>query len=136
VKNLLKENQGAYEIELKVKNINTKTIGIQLYNSKGEEVAFVYHLDTKQFSMDRTKSGQTSFNPNFAAVTSAPIESQGSYTLRLLVDKCSIEAFDGEGKFAMTNLVFPTEPYNQVKFYSEGGSFQVESFHVYSLIKK
>lgn len=136
VKNLLKENQGAYEIELKVKNINTKTIGIQLYNSKGEEVAFVYHMDTKQFSVDRTKSGQTSFNPNFAAVTSAPIESQGSYTLRLLIDKCSIEAFDGEGKFAMTNLVFPTEPYNQVKFYSEGGSYRVESFNVYSLTKK
>ena len=136
VKYLLKENQGAYEIELKLKNLNAKTIGIQLYNSKGEEVAFVYHMDTKQFSMDRTKSGQTSFNPNFAAVTSAPIESQGSYTLRLLIDKCSIEAFDGEGKFAMTNLVFPTEPYNQVKFYSEGGSYQVESFHVYSLIKK
>ena len=136
VKKLLKENQGAYEIELKVKNVNAKTIGIQLYNSKGEEVAFAYQMDTKQFSMDRTKSGQTSFNPNFAAVTSAPIESQGSYTLRLLIDKCSIEAFDGEGKFAMTNLVFPTEPYNQVKFYSEGGSYRVESFNVYSLTKK
>jgi fructan beta-fructosidase len=54
----------------------------------------------------------------------------------LLIDKCSIEAFDGEGKFAMTNLVFPTEPYNQVKFYSEGGSYRVESFNVYSLTKK
>lgn len=136
VKNLLKENSGAYEIELNIKNVSSKTIGIQLYNLKGEEVTFAYNLDTKQFSMDRTKSGNTSFSQSFAAVTSAPIEQQGSYTLRLLIDKCSIEAFDGEGKFTMTNLVFPTEPYNHVKFYSKDGSYQVTSFNVYPLIKK
>lgn len=135
MKNLLKENLGAYEIELKVKNIKTKTIGIQLYNSKGEKVTLSYNMDSKQFSMDRTQSGNTSFSPSFAAVTSAPMTQQDSYTLRLLVDKCSIEAFDGEGKFAMTNLVFPSEPYNHVKFYSEGGSYQVASFHVYPLKK-
>lgn len=135
IKNLLKDNQGAYEIELKVKNIKTNTIGIQLYNSKGEKVTFSYNMDTKQFSMDRTESGNISFSPNFAAVTSAPMTQQDSYTLRLLVDKCSVEAFDGEGQFAMTNLVFPSEPYNHVKFYSEGGSYQVASFHIYPLNK-
>lgn len=135
IKNLLKDNQGAYEIELKVKNIMTKTIGIQLYNSKGEKVTLSYNIDTKQFSMDRAQSGNISFSPSFAAVTSAPIVKQDTYSLRLLVDKCSIEAFDGEGKFAMTNLVFPSEPYNHVKFYSEGGSFQIASFHVYPLSK-
>lgn len=135
IKNLLKENQGAYEIELKVKNVNTKAIGIQLYNSKGEEITLSFNLDTKQFSMDRTQSGNTSFSQSFAAVTSAPIEQQDGYTLRLLIDKCSIEAFDGEGKFAMTNLVFPTEPYNHVRFYSKDGSYQIESFNVYPLTK-
>ena len=118
-----------------MKNVSTKTIGIQLYNSKGEEVTLSYNLDTKQFSMDRTQSGNTSFSQSFAAVTSAPIEQQDGYTLRLLVDKCSIEAFDGEGKFAMTNLIFPTEPYNHVRFHSKDGSYQIESFNVYPLIK-
>jgi hypothetical protein len=31
------------------------------------------------------------------------------------LDRCSIEAFDSEGKMAMTNLVFPSEPYNMIK---------------------
>jgi levanase/fructan beta-fructosidase len=35
--------------------------------------------------------------------------------LRIFVDRCSIEAFDVEGKMAMTNLVFPSEPYNNIK---------------------
>ncbi len=136
VKKLLKENSGAYEIEVKVKNVNANEFGFQLYNSKGEEVSFSYNLSTKQFSMDRTQSGKTSFSKHFAAVTSAPIKQQGTYTLRLLIDKCSIEAFDGDGKFAMTNLVFPSEPYNDMKFYSKDGSCQVISLNVYQLNKK
>jgi levanase/fructan beta-fructosidase len=35
--------------------------------------------------------------------------------LRIFIDRCSVEAFDAEGKMAMTNLVFPTEPYNNIK---------------------
>lgn len=31
------------------------------------------------------------------------------------MDNSSIEAFDADGKMAMTNLVFPTEPYNKLK---------------------
>lgn len=34
--------------------------------------------------------------------------------LRVFIDRCSIEAFDAEGRMAMTNLVFPTKPYNKV----------------------
>ena len=33
----------------------------------------------------------------------------------LFIDACSIEAFDSEGRMAMSNLVFPTEPYNSIK---------------------
>jgi levanase/fructan beta-fructosidase len=35
--------------------------------------------------------------------------------LRIFIDRCSVEAFDAEGKMAMTNLVFPAEPYNNIK---------------------
>ena len=30
------------------------------------------------------------------------------------IDKSSIEALDADGKMAMTNLVFPSEPYNKL----------------------
>ena len=54
-------------------------------------------------------------------------------TLRLFVDKSSIEAFGDDGRFAMTNLVFPSEPYNRISFYAKGGSYTVSSFKVYKL---
>lgn len=132
---LFKTPEGAYEIELSIKNKGADVIGLQLFNSKGEEVDFYYNLPEKKFMMDRAKSGITDFGKDFAAVTAAPVEIQDTYTLRIFVDKASIEAFDGDGKFAMTNLVFPDEPYNRISFYSKGGKFDVTSVKVYKLGK-
>ena len=35
--------------------------------------------------------------------------------LRIFIDRCSIEVFDTDGKMAMTNLVFPSVPYNKLQ---------------------
>lgn len=130
---ILPSNEGTYEIEIKFKNNNADVIGFQLFNSKGEDVEMYYNLLDNQFTMDRRNSGQVGFSKTFATATSAPVGSAKEYTLRLLVDKSSIEAFAGNGEFAMTNLVFPEEPYNRISFYAKGGSYTVTSFTVYKL---
>ena len=99
---------------------------ITLSNAKGEQVTMNYDAQKQTFSMDRTKSGDVSFSEAFPCVTTAP--TYGSIRqLRLFIDRCSIEAFDSEGKMAMTNLVFPSEPYNTIKV--KGNA----KFTVYSL---
>lgn len=130
---LLSSNGGAYEIEIKFKNTDADVIGLQLFNSKGEEVEMYYNLLDHTFTMDRRNSGLVDFSPTFATATSAPTGAGQEYVLRLLVDKSSIEAFDGNGEFVMTNLVFPEEPYNRISFYAKGGSYKVSSFTVYKL---
>ena len=87
---------------------------IELSNAKGEQVTMRYDAQQQTFTMDRTKSGDVSFSEAFPCETTAP--TYGSIRqLRLFIDRCSIEAFDSEGKMAMTNLVFPSEPYNMIK---------------------
>ncbi len=130
---LLSDNTGTYEIEMTIKNRNAEVIGFQLFNSKGEEVDIYYNLVEKEFAMDRSKSGVVSFSSDFPVLTLAPIEGNSEMTLRLFVDKSSIEAFGDDGRFAMTNLVFPSEPYNRISFYAKGGSYAVSSFKVYKL---
>ena len=130
---LLSDNTGTYEIEMTIKNRNAEVIGFQLFNSKGEEVDIYYNLVEKKFAMDRSKSGVVSFSSDFPVLTLAPIEGNSEMTLRLFVDKSSIEAFGDDGRFAMTNLVFPSEPYNRISFYAKGGSYAVSSFKVYKL---
>ena len=86
---------------------------ITLANDKGEQVVMTYDEKSRTFAMDRTKSGQKEFSDDFAALTVAPVHGKMSQ-LRLFIDRSSIEAFDADGKMAMTNLVFPTKPYNKV----------------------
>ena len=87
---------------------------ITLSNAKGEQVTMCYDAQKLTFSMDRTKSGDVSFSEAFPCVTTAPTY-DSVRQLRIFIDRCSIEAFDSEGKMAMTNLVFPSEPYDMVK---------------------
>ena len=87
---------------------------IVLSNEKGEQVVMIYDGQKQTFSMDRTKSGDCSFSEAFPCTTEAPTYGPIKQ-LRLFIDRCSIEAFDADGKMAMTNLVFPSEPYNRIK---------------------
>ena len=91
-----------------------KQTEIVLSNDKGEQVVMKYDAAKQTFSMDRTHSGDVSFSQDFPCVTEAP--TYGTIKqLRLFIDRCSIEVFDAEGKMAMTNLVFPSEPYTHLQ---------------------
>ena len=98
------------EILVDTKN-NTEIV---LSNTKGEQVVMKYDAAKQTFCMDRVNSGDVSFSEAFPAVTEAPTFGTIKQ-LRIFIDRCSIEAFDAEGKMAMTNLVFPSEPYNNIK---------------------
>ena len=86
---------------------------ITLSNNIGEQVVMTYDASAGTFAMDRTRS-YASFSENFPVKTVAPTYGE-IRQLRIFMDRCSIEAFDADGKMAMTNLVFPTEPYNNIK---------------------
>jgi levanase/fructan beta-fructosidase len=87
---------------------------LTLSNTKGEKVVMTYDAQQQTFAMDRTQSGQGDFSEAFPYVTTAPTHGAVKQ-LRLFIDRCSIEAFSSDGKMAMTNLVFPSEPYNTIK---------------------
>lgn len=133
IESLLKDNNGAYEIEMEIQVADASKISLNLQNEKGEQVSMYYGLLRKQFVMDRSKSGKVDFSNDFPAVTAAPVHAGKTLRLHLFVDRSSIEAFGEDGKFVMTNLVFPSSPYNQMSFGTEGSGYTVSSFNVYKL---
>lgn len=92
---------------------------IVLSNDKGERVTMSYSAKDETLEMDRTRSGLTDFSNEFMAITKAPTYGKINQ-LRIFVDKSSLEAIDADGKMAMTNLVFPTKPYNKVTVKGKG----------------
>lgn len=131
--NLFEEKQGAYEVEIVIQNTGASKIAFCLLNDKGEKVSMYYDLNRKQFVMDRSESGKVDFSKDFSAVTVAPVNVDKELTLRLFVDRSSIEAFGEDGKFVMTNLVFPSQPYVKMCFEVDKNEYAVKSLNVYKL---
>lgn len=131
--NLFEEKQGAYEVEIVIQNTGASKIAFCLLNDKGEKVSMYYDLNRKQFVMDRSESGKVDFSKDFPAVTVAPVNVDKELTLRLFVDRSSIEAFGEDGKFVMTNLVFPSQPYVKMCFEADKNGYAVKSLNVYKL---
>lgn len=131
--NLFEEKQGAYEVEIVIQNTGASKIAFCLLNDKGEKVSMYYDLNRKQFVMDRSESGKVDFSKDFSAVTVAPVNVDKELTLRSFVDRSSIEAFGEDGKFVMTNLVFPSQPYVKMCFEADKNEYAVKSLNVYKL---
>ena len=130
---LLKDNDGSYEIEMTIKPENVEVFGFSLNNSKNETLKFDFDITKGCMSIDRKKSGLIDFNNRFALGMKAPLISRDVYRIRLLIDKASAEIFVNEGEITMTTLFFPTEIMNQLKFYSNDGKFSVENIKINNL---
>ena len=86
---------------------------ITLSNGSKERVVLDYDADMASLDLDRRHSGQCSFSDAFPTVVTAPVHGN-LRTLRIFIDKSSIEVFDADGRLSMTNLVFPSSPYNRI----------------------
>ena len=129
IESLFNQNEGCYELDFVLSNQDADVIGFRLFNNLGEEVNCFIDLIKSEFTMDRTKSGLTEFSDKFARATTAPLlGSKKDIHLKLVIDKASVEIFGNDGKFVMTNIIYPNEPYNRLSFYGLGGNYQVKSF--------
>ncbi|MDN0054113.1 GH32 C-terminal domain-containing protein [Bacteroides caecigallinarum] len=124
---------GAYEVELSINPGKSKEVSFTLSNGKGEKVLMTYDVVKKTFAIDRTKSGEVSFSNDFPAVTEITLSKSKELKLRLFVDKSSIEAFVDNGKFVMTNCVFPSAPYDMITFESDGNRYKVKNINIYQI---
>ena len=127
-------NDGICEIDLTVTATKNTPVSITLSNAKGEHCDMVFNPADCTFSFDRTESGLTDFSQDFPAKVNAPtLRNSNSQSIRIFVDRSSIEVFDTDGNFVMTNLVFPTEAYSTVSLAADGGKATLNSMEIYSL---
>ena len=121
--NKVKMPTEACEIVVDVKG----TMELTLENAKGDQVVMTYDAKKQMFAMNRTKSGSVNFSEAFPCVTESSTFGPMKQ-LRIFIDRSSIEAFEGEGRMVMTNLVFPSEPYNMIKV--KGGKATIYEINV------
>lgn len=127
-------NTGVCEILLDLDCKKADSVDIKISNKAGEYVTLRYSSSDHTLSFDRRESGIVDFSQDFPSVTVAPTFDDGrKVSLRIFIDKSSMEVFGNNGKFVMTNLVFPTKPYTTLSVNANGGSARIENLKIYSI---
>ncbi len=123
------------EIRFKIEDLKKTTYNFRLSNSSGEEFIVSYDHAQKQFTVNRSHAGKNDFSEKFAADNStAPrIADSDELNAILLIDKTSIEMFFDDGKTVITEIFFPSQPWDEFSFTSGIENFQVSSLEAFEL---
>lgn len=107
------DEAGAYELVIENFDLS-KDQQITLTNDWKNTYVISYSKAQNKFMINRDEAtGQTNFNGKFVQSTAAPlVGSETTTTVRLFIDKSSVEMFAADGTVCITNLVFPTTIYN------------------------
>lgn len=138
-------DNGAFELQFHVQPAAKGRTGVELSNAEGEKTVIYFDAENGRVVMDRAESGIVDFGKDiephqletsssrracvdgllhfvndFAHATWAPVpDLTAAHEVRIFADRSSIELFVDGGRVAMTNLVFPTKPYDRLRFFSD-----------------
>ena len=107
--------------------------GIKFSNEEDETFKIAYSSSSNTFYTDRFKGGVNSFSDNFASKSISRYNPGEEVEIRLYVDVASVEVFVDGGKLVFTDIVFPSQPYNNVELFSTNGSVELSKAQIWSL---
>ena len=122
--------------EFQTDQSTAKEFGFKVRVGNDEFTKVSYDMTSSTLSLDRSKSGDTSFSNSFGAkheVVMMP--SDELVTLHLLVDRSSIEVFGNDGEVVFSDQIFPNLTSDQVELYAIDGEVTMKSLAIYQLNK-
>jgi len=107
-----------------VGDMSATEFGILLSNARGEQYRIGFDTTANAWYSDRRRAGAHDFSDKFAdRIHRAPRQAGGdSLVMHLYFDVASVELFADGGATVMTDIYFPTEPFDRMTLYADGGS--------------
>ena len=110
-----------FPCRLNFKLEDVSDFSLSFSNDLGEALLVGYDKKLNQYFIDRSKSVKTDFEKGFAARHTAPrFTNKSNMNISLVVDVSSVELFADDGLTTMTEIFFPTTPYNKILLQREG----------------
>lgn len=121
-----------YELEMQFEHSSEGVFGIRLYSDERHWTEVGFDTKSAVFYIDRTNSG-LKVAAEFPVRTSAPLDEERPYDLRLIVDRSSVEAYAQNGTIAMTDLIFPVSAKNTIRLFPSNARSVKSSGHIWRL---
>lgn len=118
-------HSGPAQVKLSANRIDDFTI--TLSNDLGQKVVIGYEKSSNQYFIDRTASGNVSFEKGFARRHAAPrLSRREAMDLTMVLDDASVELFADGGLSVMTQVFFPDKLFSTITLGSPS-DFRIET---------
>ncbi|MFS0637926.1 glycoside hydrolase family 32 protein [Mesobacillus foraminis] len=127
---LAKTNQDLIEIkvEFDLTKTTAKAVGFKIRGLNQEETILRYPINEQKLVLDCMKHGKME-----DGIRRTALEAGDRLSLRVFVDRSSIEIFANEGQATMTSRIYPQEERLGIELFAEDGDAQVSEFMYWSL---
>lgn len=125
----------AYEIAAEWEAGAASAFGFRVRAGGDQRTTIGYDASRGVLFVDRSRSGKTDFHPAFAARHEAALAApEGCVSLRVFVDRSSVEVFAQGGETVITDLIFPDPASLGLEAFAEGGEATLNSLTVYPIL--
>jgi fructan beta-fructosidase len=124
----------ALEIVAELEAGAASELGVKVRTGRNEETVIGVDPRAGRLFVDRTRSGEVSFHPDFPGRHAGPLPIEnGRVRLRILVDRSSVEVFAGDGRTVITDQIFPDSASDGVALYATGGPARLVTLEAWPL---
>lgn len=111
-----------------------RKFGVRLKNAANQHITVYCNSKLQQVFVDRTNATGLEINEPYKSIQKAAYVGFGkSITWRLLIDVASLELFAEDGKMVFTDTFYPSQPFDEIEVFAEGGKVVLESGSVREL---
>jgi len=112
----------SFEMELSFTPLSEYPFGIKVRKGSEHETVISYDPKAQELILDRSMSGESSFETGFAEKMSAPLKMKdGKIKLRLFVDDMTVEVFANDGEAVMSTIIFPDPTNTDLELFTSEG---------------
>jgi fructan beta-fructosidase len=111
------------ELEIEIDVAGAEEAGVKVLKSGEEETVIGYDAVKEELFLDRTRSGNVDFHPDFSSIERVKLKPvDGKIKLQIFIDHSIIEIFANEGEQSITDQVFPLKDDAKVELYFKDGA--------------
>jgi len=123
----------ALEIETEFVPGSAAEFGFRLRKGQQEETVVGVSAKTREVFIDRTRSGQVSFSPDFSGRHRASLHWTSPIKLHIFLDRSSVEVFANDGEAVLTDSIYPSPGSDGIEVYSDASDSRIQSLTIWKL---
>lgn len=117
--------ESALRYSFEVSDGVTTPVSVRFENEQGEFVHIEINKQNAAVTLDRSHSGRTEFNEQFANLQKGQLTTvNGSFNVEVVIDRSSLELFIDNGTTVMTSLVFPESVYDTLRVHPQSSALK------------